>query len=800
MAVQMLGIKTKFTDDQGRPLVGGSVHTYYAGTSLPQDTFSDPELTVPNTNPVKLDDTGSANIFLKGTYRVRVFDRKGKFVEEQDNVDQLATVAEVFKNKGGLNAANERIDALTSEVNSVKEKTLVVESVADLSTIKNPKDGLRVYVKSYHAGLNKGGGYFTYDSSKTNINDKGLIINGWVREDLNVISVKEFGAVGDSTIDDNKAIQDNIDWTEVNKVPYVFIPTTTENYVLQSPVEITEPGIRIFGNKAASYDRGVGRNGFVLVGEQAGYAFNLGNYRKADGTDSSTNRADAFSLSNIGFKPVDYSLRRQKDGVHFTSSTNGPDRGGVISECSFINLKNGVYLPYTNQETQYATLNIEKSVFVGCDYGVVAEGNVLGFRFVGNQCEQNAKGGIKGTFNGGVTITDNMLEGQPNAIEIYSPPVTGGSPKVEIARNYFELQRGEFVISYTATATNNRLIVRDNYNSHFQKWWDGSKWVLENTDWIRLRGKGASVHVENYDPHPVTYEGGAVTEMDSKAMGNANINYFRVRGPEASGALGVHVIRPSQELTIKRGEYYEYLPANGLLNRVTKTHTAYGYTTVLDFKNGIYTPLNVAVAKNDVVAVNMLIQTDKVRKQDFIVQFMNSDYTATVHDRVIDIPRLTQGEWALVTIVFRALVDSNTLNMRVACPSDDNLKRHCLGVVVANYGQLLDNASNIKPDENTYLDTKDIYPTMPTVQTRFIREFDQTALNIPTGGYVEKEYIADISVNVGDHVTLSTDKSLNGVVTNVWVDRSRAIKVRFYNATSDTIRLDAFKVSLLINK
>ncbi|SUD90416.1 hypothetical protein [Psychrobacter phenylpyruvicus] len=201
MAVQMLGIKTKFTDDQGRPLIGGSVHTYYAGTSLPQDTFSDPELTVPNTNPVKLDDTGSANIFLKGTYRVRVFDRKGKFVEEQDNVDQLATVAEVFKNKGGLNAANERIDALTSEVNSVKEKTLVVESIADLSTIKNPKDGLRVYVKSYHAGLGKGGGYFTYDSSKISINDYGYVINGWVRSSADNLNVKDFGAKGNWNIE-----------------------------------------------------------------------------------------------------------------------------------------------------------------------------------------------------------------------------------------------------------------------------------------------------------------------------------------------------------------------------------------------------------------------------------------------------------------------------------------------------------------------------------------------------------------------------------------------------------------------
>lgn len=109
MAVQMLGIKTKFTDDQGRPLIGGSVHTYYAGTSLPQDTFSDPELTVPNTNPVNLDDTGSANIFLKGTYRVRVFDKNGVFVEEQDNVSQVFDSA-------SAKILSDKLDALPSNM------------------------------------------------------------------------------------------------------------------------------------------------------------------------------------------------------------------------------------------------------------------------------------------------------------------------------------------------------------------------------------------------------------------------------------------------------------------------------------------------------------------------------------------------------------------------------------------------------------------------------------------------------------------------------------------------------------
>lgn len=81
-----------------------------------------------------------------------------------------------------------------------------VESIAELLTIGNPKDNLRVYVKSYHEGLNKGGGYFTYDSALAAKNDGGLVLNGWVRDNVNgVVDVTFFGAKGDDVTDDTNA-------------------------------------------------------------------------------------------------------------------------------------------------------------------------------------------------------------------------------------------------------------------------------------------------------------------------------------------------------------------------------------------------------------------------------------------------------------------------------------------------------------------------------------------------------------------------------------------------------------------
>lgn len=70
---------------------------------------------------------------------------------------------------------------------------------------------MRVYVKSYHAGLDAGGGVFVFDSGKSSINDGGVIFNGWCRQDLQHASPEMFGAKGDGTTDDSNAFQKMLD-------------------------------------------------------------------------------------------------------------------------------------------------------------------------------------------------------------------------------------------------------------------------------------------------------------------------------------------------------------------------------------------------------------------------------------------------------------------------------------------------------------------------------------------------------------------------------------------------------------
>lgn len=110
----------------------------------------------------------------------------------------------------GANGWDDMLIAVSENVNQ-RQINDGLESIAQLLAIKNPRSGQRVYVKSYHAELGKGGGIFIYDSTKSSINDGGYIINGWVRQILNnVVTPMMFGAKADSITDDTDAFNNAI--------------------------------------------------------------------------------------------------------------------------------------------------------------------------------------------------------------------------------------------------------------------------------------------------------------------------------------------------------------------------------------------------------------------------------------------------------------------------------------------------------------------------------------------------------------------------------------------------------------
>ena len=126
----------------------------------------------------------------------------------------------------------------------------VVNSIAELLAIQNPKDGQRVAVTSYNP-VNyalaepyspRGGGDFKYISALSSKNDGGVVINGWVRQDFGTPNPYFFGAYGDWNA---SAVTGNDDTVAFQKCI---------DYVLTTEPNLRAGGKRLMRLKAGNYN------------------------------------------------------------------------------------------------------------------------------------------------------------------------------------------------------------------------------------------------------------------------------------------------------------------------------------------------------------------------------------------------------------------------------------------------------------------------------------------------------------------------------------------------------------------
>lgn len=97
----------RFFDASGKPLAGGQVYTYAAGSNTLKASYTDSSAGTPNANPVILDSSGQAPIWLNGNYKINVLDSTG--VQQAnypvDNVSSISTgsVSEYAVTTGSAN-------------------------------------------------------------------------------------------------------------------------------------------------------------------------------------------------------------------------------------------------------------------------------------------------------------------------------------------------------------------------------------------------------------------------------------------------------------------------------------------------------------------------------------------------------------------------------------------------------------------------------------------------------------------------------------------------------------------------
>ncbi|WP_175757597.1 hypothetical protein [Burkholderia cepacia] len=223
--------KNQFIDQNGKPLVNGTITFYVPGTTTKKDTYQDAALTQPNTNPVVLDSKGQATIWGNGSYRQITQDAFGAVIWDQVvsaavSSDSLAgsTGSSLIGTPDGSTLANTLLLGLNR----------VVDSIAALRAT-NHTFFSRAFVTGYYAPHDGGGGAYQYDSNDTSSADNGgtiIVANDgarWKLQEIHTVTLSQFGARGDSTgkngtgTDDTSAIQAAFTWAQTAGCD-LFIP------------------------------------------------------------------------------------------------------------------------------------------------------------------------------------------------------------------------------------------------------------------------------------------------------------------------------------------------------------------------------------------------------------------------------------------------------------------------------------------------------------------------------------------------------------------------------------------------
>jgi hypothetical protein len=154
----------QFIDGNGEPLVGGKVYTYETDMSTPRPSYVDYNESAQNTNPVILDASGRASIWIAGAYGIKVTDANDVLIYSANNVISYDTY-----DFSGLTATIADLNATdTSAIYTAADytvqisdrgKTILVNCVTGARTITLPAitsvpNGYKIGVKKIDFGVN----------------------------------------------------------------------------------------------------------------------------------------------------------------------------------------------------------------------------------------------------------------------------------------------------------------------------------------------------------------------------------------------------------------------------------------------------------------------------------------------------------------------------------------------------------------------------------------------------------------------------------------------------------------------
>jgi parallel beta-helix repeat protein len=243
------GVGAQFFDNAGNVLTGGKIFTYAAGTTTNQATFTTSAGNIAHPNPIILDASGrvpsGGEIWLTDglSYKFVLKDSNDVLIATYDNVIGINSNFVNFTNSQEIQTATAGqtvfnlatmqytpgVNSLTVFVDGVNQygpgaQYAYLETDSDTVTFIN---GLHVgaLVKFTTSQLNTSAGV---DAEQVSYNPPfiGSVATNVEARLSEMVSVKDFGAVGDGVVDDTTAFQSAVDYSNLNDVA-IYVPAGT---------------------------------------------------------------------------------------------------------------------------------------------------------------------------------------------------------------------------------------------------------------------------------------------------------------------------------------------------------------------------------------------------------------------------------------------------------------------------------------------------------------------------------------------------------------------------------------------
>lgn len=445
------------------------------------------------------------------------------------------------------------------------------------------------------------------------------------------VSVKDFGAVGDGLTDDSAAIQAYVNYVIGAGVRRIFFPFSNgEKYRLASTIVIESSGFGIYGDATTVYDTQAG--GYIFGDSGVSVLFNYGNDRTNLASNQLVCEGVSF-YSNTGLTQT---------AIKHAQNNNGPHRGTLLREVSAKGFLNVISFDVANgANLSAATVVVDSCSFTGNTNTVNAVERAFGLRYVGNQSEAGAR--ITGTWDGGITILDNMMEGQSDPITISS-----NAPTPYIRNNYFEAITGSHIASIRGTNSDAVIDVAPNYVSNplctdILKIQNVCR-VVETVPFCSKSARKSSLSlIGAILPPGSDLTGDFYVGTDSASYGYGWTNYTRIQPPASS------VVKSK------------------VLGAIT-LNTPFGQTTAAASINGFpatYFSLAATYALGDVLVACALVRVEANGSETPYFLLYNEAFSSTdVTCGQVAFPVSEDGKWFLMFGVRRSSVAGTSAKFR----------------------------------------------------------------------------------------------------------------------------------------